>query len=121
MALMYVGEYEQALPHLDEAAELATTIEATDQIANALGIKAQCLYRMDRWDDVLATEKKWRNLEQNYSRERVGETCFFVALSGAIHALRGDNDQANQYALESYDYMVSMSGLPDEWQRNQFY
>ncbi len=121
MALMYVGEYEEALPHLDEAAELATTIEATDQIANALGIKAQCLYRMDRWEEVLAIEKKWRNLEQRYSRERIGEMCFFVALSGAIHAMRGDNEQANQYALESYDYMVSMSGLPDVWQRNQFY
>ncbi len=121
VGLMYVGEYEQALPYLDEAAELATTIEATDQIANALGIKAQCLFRQDRWDEVLAVEDAWRDLEQRYPRERIGETCFFVALSGAIHALRGDNDRASEYALESYDYMVSMSGLPDEWQRNQFY
>ena len=121
VGLMYVGEYDQALPYLDEASELATTIEATDQIANALGIKAQCLFRLDRWDEVLSVEDAWRDLEQRYPRERIGETCFFVALSGAIHALRGDNDRASEYALESYDYMVSMSGLPDEWQRNQFY
>jgi hypothetical protein len=28
---------------------------------------------------------------------------------------------ARLYAAESYDYMVAMSGLPEEWQRNQFY
>jgi tetratricopeptide (TPR) repeat protein len=121
VALMYVGEYAEALPYLDEATALATRIRATDQIANALGIKAQCLFRMDRWDAVLETEKQWRELEGSYSRERIGETCFFVALSASVHALRGDSKTANEYAKESFDYMVSMSGMPDEWQRNQFY
>lgn len=121
LALMYTGEYAQALPYLQEAAELATRVTATDQIANALGIQAQCLFRMDRWDDVLAIEEKWRDLERQYARERVGETCFFVALSASVHALRGDLKRANNYAKESFDYMVSMSGQPDQWQRNQFY
>lgn len=121
VALMYVGDYRRALPHLEDALYLAAEIKATDQIANALGIRAQCLFRMDRWDDVLAVEEHWRSLEQKYSRERIGETCFFVALSGSVHALRGDQDLAQRYATESYDYMVSMSGLPENWQRNQFY
>jgi len=51
----------------------------------------------------------------------VGETCFFVALSGSVHALRGDRARAAAYADESYQYMVGMSGTPDQWQRNQFY
>jgi tetratricopeptide (TPR) repeat protein len=121
VALMYVGDYEEALPYLEEASNMATQIQATDQIANALGIQAQCFFRMDRWDDVLAIEEKWRDLEKNYSRERIGETCFFVALSGSVHALRGDAIQAKNYAKESFDYMVSMSGRPENWQRNQFY
>jgi class 3 adenylate cyclase/tetratricopeptide (TPR) repeat protein len=121
VALMYVGEYAQALPYLEDAAGLAAHVQATDQIANALGIQAQCLFRMDRWDEVLAIEEKWRHLERQYARERVGETCFFVALSASVHALRGDLIRANNYAKESYDYMVSVSGLPDQWQRNQFY
>jgi hypothetical protein len=121
VALMYVGEYNQALPYLEEAIELATEVRAMDQIANGLGIQAQCFFRMDCWDEVLATEVKWRELEEAYSRERIGETCFFVALSGSVHALRGDQERANSYAKESFDYMVSMSGLPDNWQRNQFY
>ncbi|MDX1614077.1 MAG: adenylate/guanylate cyclase domain-containing protein [Candidatus Promineifilaceae bacterium] len=121
VALMYVGEYQEALPYLEEATELAGEIRAMDQVANALGIRAQCLFRMDRWDDVLAIEHQWRDLEEQYSRERVGETCFFVALSGSVHALRGDYERAEAYAQESYDYMVSMSGLPEHWQRNQFY
>ena len=73
-ALMYVGEYSQALPFLDKAAEMAVNVRAPDQIANSVGIKAQCLFRMDRWDEVLELEKEWRDLEMRYTRERVGET-----------------------------------------------
>ena len=73
-ALMYVGEYAQALPYLEEAEVLASRVQAADQMANAVGLQAQCLFRMDRWDEVLALEKSWRELEASYSRERVGET-----------------------------------------------
>ncbi len=121
VGLMYVGEYEDALPYLAEAASLATHIRTPDQIANALGIRAQCLFRLDRWDEVLETEVAWRDLERLYARERIGETCFFVALSAGVYALRGNKNRANDYAKESFDYMVSMSGLPENWQRNQFY
>jgi hypothetical protein len=96
-------------------------VHAVDQQANAVGLQCQCLYRLDRWDDLLALEAKWRDLERRYPRERVGETCFFVALSATVHALRGDLEQARAYRQESFDYMVSMSGQPDSWQRNQFY
>jgi hypothetical protein len=44
-----------------------------------------------------------------------------VALSASVHALRGDQEMAKRYKTESYEYMISMSGQPDEWQRNQFY
>jgi tetratricopeptide (TPR) repeat protein len=73
-AHMYVGEYKDALPYLVEAEEIATRVQATDQIANALGLQAQCLFRMDRWDEVLELEVKWRDLEDRHTRERVGET-----------------------------------------------
>jgi hypothetical protein len=60
-------------------------------------------------------------LEQRYARERIGETCFAVALSASVHALRGNRAKADSYAEESYEYMVYISGGPDQWQRNQFY
>jgi tetratricopeptide (TPR) repeat protein len=74
VALMYFGEYDQALPYLSEAETLAARIQATDQQVNAIGIQSHCLFRLDRWDDVLATEERWRDLERRYTRERVGET-----------------------------------------------
>ena len=104
-----------------KAEKLARQVRAVDQIANAVGIRAQCLFRSDQWDGVLETEKVWRELEHKYARERTGETCFFVALSSSVYGLRGDHDRAAAYAEESYNYMVSMSGEPDNWQRNQFY
>jgi class 3 adenylate cyclase len=120
-ALMYVGEYAAARPYLAQAEALAVQVHAVDQQANAIGLQVQCAYRLDEWEAVLGDEAKWRTLEQRYSRGRVGETCFFVALSGSVHALRGDSDRALAYADESYQYMVGMSGQPDQWQRNQFY
>jgi len=121
VAHLYVSEYEQALPYLAEAETLAARAQVIDQQTNAAGIQAQCLFRLDRWDEVLKTEERWRALERDYSRERVGETCFFIALSASIYALRGETTRAEAYRQESFDYMVSMSGPPDDWQRNQFY
>jgi class 3 adenylate cyclase/tetratricopeptide (TPR) repeat protein len=74
LAWMYVGEYSQARPFLEEAGEKAIIMQVTDQIANTLGIRAQCLFREDRWDEVLMVEKQWRDLELKHTRERVGET-----------------------------------------------
>jgi ATP/maltotriose-dependent transcriptional regulator MalT len=120
-AHMYVGEYEQALVGLREAEDLAVRAQVVEQQANALGLQVQCFFRLDRWDEVLATETKWRELERKYPRERVGEMCFYIALSASVHALRGDHQRAAAYAQESYDFMVYVSGTPDQWQRNQFY
>jgi predicted ATPase len=121
MALMYVGEYEQAMPHLREAATLADKVQAIGQQAGALSLQQQCLFRLDRWDEALTVEEKWRALERDYTRQRVGATCFSVALSASIRALRGERTQAEAYARESYEYMIGMSGQPEDWQRNQFY
>jgi hypothetical protein len=35
--------------------------------------------------------------------------------------LRGNIDKAKAYRDESVNYMVAVSGPPDEWQRNQRY
>jgi tetratricopeptide (TPR) repeat protein len=121
MALMYVGEYEQAIPHLQEAEALALKAQSIGQQTAAIGLQSHCAFRLDRWDDVLALEEKWRDLERRYPRQRVGPTCFSVALSGSIHALRGKLDKSRAYGKESVDFMVSMSGTPEIWQRNQFF
>jgi class 3 adenylate cyclase/tetratricopeptide (TPR) repeat protein len=73
-ALAFQGEYEQAVPHLQEAESLAQEAQLVDQQTNAIGLQALCSFRLDRWDDVLAIEDRWRDLERRYTRERVGET-----------------------------------------------
>ncbi len=74
MALMYVGEYAQAMPHLQEAEILAASVQAIGQQAAALSLQGQCWFRLDRWDEVFATEERWRDLERRYTRQRVGAT-----------------------------------------------
>jgi class 3 adenylate cyclase/tetratricopeptide (TPR) repeat protein len=121
MALMYVGEYERAIPHLQEAEAMALKAQSIGQQTAAIGLQSQCAFRLDRWDDVLTLEDKWRDLERRYPRQRVGPTCFSAALSGSVHALRGDLDKSRACGKESVDYMITMSGSPEIWQRNQFY
>lgn len=121
MALMYVGEYEQAIPYLQEAEALAAEAQSIGQQTAAIGLQSQCAFRLDRWDEVIALEDKWRDLERHFPRQRVGPTCFSAALSGSVHALRGDMAASKAYGKESVDYMISMSGSPEIWQRNQFY
>ena len=121
MALMYVGEYEQALPHLQEAEALAIRAQSIGQQTAAIGLQSQCAFRLDRWDEVIALEEKWRDLERRYPRQRIGPTCFNAALSGSVYALRGDLEKSRDYGKESVDFMIAMSGSPEIWQRNQFY
>jgi class 3 adenylate cyclase/tetratricopeptide (TPR) repeat protein len=121
MALMYVGEYEQARERLHQAETLAEDAHSIAQQVAAIGLQCQIAFRLDRWDDVQSLEEKWRDLERRYPRQRVGVTCFNVAMSGSVLALRGQTAEAEAYAREAYDYMVSGSGPREVWQRNQFY
>jgi tetratricopeptide (TPR) repeat protein len=73
-AWMYVGEYEPAIAFIEEAESLARNAQMVFQQTGSLSLLAQCQFRLDRWDEVLATEERWRDLERRYSRERVGET-----------------------------------------------
>lgn len=74
MALMYVGEYQKALPLLQETEVLAVEQHNIGQQVAALGLQGHCYFRMDRWDDVLEIEKRWRDIESRHSRARVGPT-----------------------------------------------
>jgi tetratricopeptide (TPR) repeat protein len=121
MALMYVGEYEQAIPYLQKGEALARKAQSIGQQTAAIGLQSQCAFRLDRWDEVIALEDKWRDLERGFPRQRVGPTCFSAALSGSVHAFRGDLEKSRAYGKESVDFMISMSGSPELWQRNQFY
>src|SRR6185436_14583187 len=110
MALMYVGDYEHAIPYLHEAEALAIKAQAIGHQTAAIGLLSQCAFRLDRWDEVLTLEEKWRELERRYPRQRVGPTCFDAALSGSVYALRGNLQKSRTYGKESVDYMISMSG-----------
>jgi tetratricopeptide (TPR) repeat protein len=120
-AMMYLGKYRQALPHLIEAEDLAVRLHAVDQEFNVLALQGQCWFRLDRWDEAFETERKWRALQRTYSREQTGPTCYSVAISAVIHALRGNLETAHSLQQESSGIMISVSGSQNQWLRNQHY
>ena len=100
---------------------MAATVRSIGHQTAAIGLQSQIAFRLDRWDEVLALETKWRDLEKRYPRPRVGPTCFNVAMSASVLAMRGQLDQSRAYAQESVGFMLSGTGARETWQRNQFY
>jgi len=70
---------------------------------------------------MLNAEATWRGIEQRATREQVGPTCFEIALTAAVHALRGQSDRAVVLRDEAYAFMAAVSGPPEHWRRNQHY
>jgi len=122
-ALVYVGEYVQAMPHLLEAERLAGQIQDLDQQLTTLRVQSHCLYQMDRWDQVIEIEEKWRALEKQYPNlfRLVWAGCFQVALNASVHARRGNFEQAAMLREQSLALMKASAGLPENWGRDNHY
>lgn len=61
--------YEQALPMLREAETLAARAQSIGKQVAALRLQGQCLFRMDRWDEVLVIEERSSNARRKASPE----------------------------------------------------
>jgi tetratricopeptide (TPR) repeat protein len=120
-ALMLIGEYAPAMPYLLEAESLGDHIRAVDLQVQSLSLQSQCWFRLDRWDEMFAIEDKRSELEARYPRERVGATCFEIALGATVHSLRGKFDLAKEPRQRAYDIMAAVGGSPEKWWRNQHY
>jgi tetratricopeptide (TPR) repeat protein len=120
-ALLHSGEYAQAIPYFLEAESLAGTRQAVFEQNMALSLLHQCWFRLDRWPEMVNNLEKMRALQQEYSLERVGTFCFAIALSAAVHALRGEDDGAEALRQEAQVIMTGLSGPPEQWRRGHYY
>ena len=120
-ALVYVGEYAQAMPYVLEAESLSDHIRAVERRIHAMGLQSQCWFRLDRWDDMFQIDQKRTELEEIYPRERVGATCFEIGLAATAHALRGEFEQAKALREQATAIMTSLNSNPDLWPRNAHY
>jgi DNA-binding SARP family transcriptional activator len=122
MAHYDVGEYVQALGYLAQAESLGRQIRDISVQADALVRQGSCMFRLDRWDDMLAITSKVRQLEADFTLKRMGVlTCFFYALQANVQFLRGEIPAAETLTSEAYHIMVSVAGPPERWVRNQHF
>jgi tetratricopeptide (TPR) repeat protein len=122
-ALVDVGEYAQALPHLLEAERLAGQIQDLDQQLSVLRVQSHCFYQMDRWDQVVEIEEKWRALEKRYPSffRLVWASCFQVALNASVHARCGEFERAAALREESRAIMLEADGTEERFGRDGYY
>ncbi len=122
-SLAHVGEYEEGMPHLLEAENLAERIHSVRQQVLALNSQARIWFRRDRWDRILEIERKLRALEQRSPNflNRVGAYCFLIATIASVHALRGEADRAAALRDEAMNIMAAASGPPERWDRSNRY
>ena len=121
-ALVLVGENNQALSYLLEAERLAGQIHDVNLAVYSLGLQAQCLYNLDRWDEMIRIEEQRRSLEERYGIDRVDRMCFYCGLSANVSALRGDYGQAHYWREIAYHHMTKyFGGPPDKWPQTGHY
>ena len=122
MAVYDVGDYIQALGYLSQAENLGFQIRDIPVQADALVRQAGCLFRLDRWDELLEIDSKIRQLEADFTVERMGVlTCFYYALQSHVRYLRGEIHLAQALKSKAYEVMVSITGPPEKWVRNQHF
>ena len=122
-ALVYVGEYDEAMPHLLEAERLASQIQDLDQLLIVLRVQSFCLYLQDQWDAVLKIEEKWRALEKQYPKffRLVLGSCFQIALNASVHARRGEMEPAAALREEARILMMGLDGSEARFGRDNYY
>ncbi|MBI3914855.1 MAG: hypothetical protein HY327_11810 [Chloroflexi bacterium] len=119
--LLTVGEYAQAMTYLTEATSLADEIHAVDQQIGALQHRSYCLFRLDRWDDMLKILDLARDIRTRYSREHIGGECFQIALAASVHTRRGESDLGVAERAEAHSIMTALGGPLERWGRGNLY
>lgn len=120
-ALIRVGEYAQAIPYLLEGESLAGQMQDALMEKYALDERIHCLFRLDRWDEILNLEDKLRDMQRRYPREQIGASCRMIAFIASIHAMRGNLDLAVIQRKEAQAIMTAIAGSFDHWVRTQHY
>jgi len=120
-ALVRVGEYAQAIPYLLEGESLAGQLQDVLMEKYALNERIHCLFRLDRWDEILNLDEKLRDMQQRYPMEQIGVSCQTIAMIASIHAMRGDLDLAVKGREEAQAIMTAISGSFEHWVRHEHY
>ena len=120
-ALVRVGEYAEAIPYLLEGESFAGQIQDALMEKYALDERTHCLFRLDRWDEILNLDEKIRDMQQRYPREQIGASCQTIAMIASIHAMRGEMDQAVTQRNEAQAIMTAISGSFEHWVRTEHY
>lgn len=120
-ALVFVGEYAQAMPYYLEAESLADHLRWAGMQLHLLGQQSYCWLRLDRWEALSEIDEKCSALERRYPHEQIGPTCFNIGLNAAVRALRGEGERARILREEARAIMVAADGPTDKWERAQHY
>jgi DNA-binding SARP family transcriptional activator len=112
-----VGEYERSLALLLEAERLAGSMRAIDAHVYAVGSQAECLFYLDRWNEMLELEEKVEALRLQYTPGRVGRFCFYCGLAANVLALQGHVEEAGRRREEAHEIMSASWGAVETWPR----
>ena len=120
-AMVYVGEYEQAIPLLLEAEQAAQRMQSADQIFNVMALLTQCWFRLDCWDEIRSRRGLWQDFERRFPQERTGPLCWPQGLRAVVCTLSGDVEAGAELRDRSFDTMVRTFGQQEGWLRNAHY
>jgi tetratricopeptide (TPR) repeat protein len=120
-AMVYVGEYEQAILLLLEAEQSAHRMQSADQIFNVMALLTYCWFRLDRWEEIRSRRDAWEEFERRFPQERTGPLCWPHGLRASVHTLSGEVEAGAGLRDRSFGTMVRTFGEEGSWLRNAHY
>jgi DNA-binding SARP family transcriptional activator len=120
-AFLRVGEFAASLSLLLEAERRAAKMRAIDAHLYAVSLQAECLFSLDRWQEMLEIEEKRQALVREYTSRRIGRFCFYCGLEANVLALRGRVDEATRSREVAHAMMSASMGPMESWPRAGLY
>jgi tetratricopeptide (TPR) repeat protein len=116
------GRYQEAMPYLRQAEQLAERIQEIEVLSEALEMQIECWFRQDRWDEVIKIEGNLLDIQRRYGLARAGPICYSLGFIASVLALRGEPERARELREESHEIMTTVAGGSEEtWWRSQHY
>jgi DNA-binding SARP family transcriptional activator len=121
-ALYSVGEFESALSHAMETESLSAAIQDVSSQVTAMVLQSQCLYSLDRWDDLFSLNARLLEIRARNPIERMGASLWVhTALVSVLERFRGNREKADALREETCNMMIATAGPPEGWVRNHHY
>jgi tetratricopeptide (TPR) repeat protein len=102
-----------------ETENLSAAVQDVSSQVTSMVLQSQCLFSLDRWDDLFSLDARLAGIQARNPVERMGPSLWaHTSLVSVLERYRGNRDKAEALRKETYNTMIAIAGPPEDWVRN---